>query len=71
VARPDASLAPATSPLWLPRLTMLEKKLATSANWSLEKQITYRKPILGTTSSNLNTKPLTTIFTCSRRNARR
>jgi hypothetical protein len=36
---------------------MLEKKLATSSNWSLEKQITYRKPILGITSFNLNTKP--------------
>ena len=57
VARPDASLVPATSPFRLQGLTMLEKKLATSANWSLEKQITYRKPILGTTSFNLNTKP--------------
>jgi len=35
---------------------MLEKKLATSANWSLEKQITYRKPILGITTFNLNIK---------------
>src|SRR6266446_10988941 len=58
VARPDAFLAPlATSPLRLPRLSTLEKKFATSANWSLERQITYRKPILGTTSSHLNTKP--------------
>ena len=57
VGWPDASLATATSPLRLQRLTMLEKKFATSANWSLEKRITYRKPILGTTSFNLNTKP--------------
>jgi hypothetical protein len=57
VARPDAPLALATWPFRLQGLTMLEKKLATSDNWSLEKQITYRKPILGTTSSNLNTKP--------------
>src|SRR5437016_2072803 len=40
VGWPDASLATATSPLRLQRLTMLEKKLATSANWSLEKRIT-------------------------------
>jgi len=33
---------------------MLEKKLATSSNWSLEKQITYRNPILGMTTFNLN-----------------
>ncbi len=38
-------------------ITDAREKLATSANCSLEKQITYRNPILGTTTFNLNTKP--------------